>query len=74
LDIQIGIFDLTGKVLETGQFTSFSSPSRVDVLTLNVDSDFGRKLNGGLYLARIIVRSLSNGTKNEQVTKLIMLN
>jgi len=33
-----------------------------------------KKLAPGLYLARLTVRSLSNGSKNEHVTKLIILN
>ena len=32
------------------------------------------KLQPGMYVARLIVRSLTNGSKNEQVTKLIVLN
>jgi hypothetical protein len=37
------------------------------------DVDFVENLNEGLYLARIAVRSLTDGSKNEAVTKLVLL-
>jgi hypothetical protein len=34
----------------------------------------GTKLNDGIYFVKLMVRSLSDGTKNEKLTKLIILN
>jgi hypothetical protein len=50
------------------------SDYKVDLLEINTPDDSGKKLPAGLYLARLVVRSLTNGSKNEQVTKLIVLN
>ena len=46
----------------------------VDLGEINDLYDFGKKLPAGLYLARLAVRSLTNGSKNERVTKLIVVN
>jgi hypothetical protein len=43
-------------------------------MELNTWEDSGKKLPPGLYLARVVVRSMTNGSKNEKVTKLIVLN
>jgi hypothetical protein len=34
----------------------------------------GTKLEEGLYLMKLAVRSLLDGTKNERITKVILLN
>ena len=50
------------------------SEYEVKILEFSPNFDLEKKLPAGLYLARLVVRSLSNGSKNEQVTKLILLN
>ena len=50
------------------------APEQKLAAELNALSHFGKKLPGGIYLARLAVRSLTNGSKNEQVAKLIVLN
>ncbi|MFZ6010849.1 MAG: hypothetical protein ACOYXT_10940, partial [Bacteroidota bacterium] len=74
LQAQLFIYNLQGEVMKAAEFSIYESPYRVDLLELNAPEDFGKKLSTGLYLARLIVRSLSNSSKNEQVTKLIVLN
>jgi len=44
------------------------------LLELDTREDFWKNLKAGLYLARLVVRSVTNGSKNEQVTKLIITN
>ena len=34
----------------------------------------GTKLNNGIYFVKLLVRSLSDGAKNEKLTKFIILN
>jgi Peptidase family C25 len=70
----LSIFDVTGKLLKTQELTVPSSPYEVKLLELDRQGDFGENLKAGLYLARLIVRSLTNGSKNERVTKLIITN
>jgi hypothetical protein len=50
------------------------STQQVNLIELSVSENTGKKLPPGLYLARLIVRSLADGSKNEQVTKLIIAN
>lgn len=74
LQVQLSIFSVTGHRLKDYEFTVTSSPYQVNLLELNSLTEFGKKLPGGLYLARLAVRSLSDSSKNERVTKLIVLN
>ncbi len=73
LQASVTIMDITGSVVQTADFTIYSSPYRVDLLEFNVDNNPYKKQPAGLYLARLRVRSLTNGSKNEQVTKLIIV-
>jgi len=50
------------------------SEYQVNLLEIRADEDFGENLKPGLYLAHLVVRSLSNGSKSEKVTKLILTN
>jgi hypothetical protein len=72
LQAQVFIHDLSGAILQSQDITITESDYKVDLLQVNSSGDFGKKLSAGLYLARLIVRSLTNGSKNEQVTKLII--
>jgi hypothetical protein len=74
LQAQVFIHDLSGAMLKSQDIMITGSDYKVDLLRINSPDDFGKKLSAGLYLARLIVRSLTNGSKNEQVTKLIILN
>lgn len=67
-------YDFTGQIIKTFAFSISSSNYRVELPELDVENDFGKKLQSGLYLAKLVVRSLSNGSKNERVAKLIVLN
>jgi hypothetical protein len=73
LQAQVFIQKVTGELVQHYEITLPESASRVIVMELGaLNSD--KKLTAGLYLARLVVRSLTNGSKNEQVTKLIILN
>ncbi len=74
LQAQLIIYSATGMQLKSYAFDIPASLYRVDLTQLNDLYDFGKKLPGGLYLARLAVRSLTNGSKNERVTKLIVVN
>lgn len=70
----VSIYDLRGELLKTSEKLIYSSSYRVDLLELSSQNAEGKKLMNGLYLARLVVRSLSNGSKNEGVAKLIVVN
>lgn len=74
LQAQLVIYSASGMQLKTYEFDIPASSYRVDLGQINDLYDFGKKLPGGLYLAHLAVRSLTNGSKNERVTKLIVVN
>ncbi|HEY9049746.1 MAG TPA: hypothetical protein VIN08_27800, partial [Ohtaekwangia sp.] len=74
LEAELFIYSITGQQLKNYTFTITESPYRVDLLKFDGTTDPGKKLVLGLYLARVAVRSLTNGSKNERLTKLIVAN
>jgi len=71
---QLYIYSITGQVMKTYDFDIPDSPYYVDLVEIDGLADFGKKLPGGVYLARLAIRSLTNGAKSERVTKLIVVN
>jgi Peptidase family C25 len=68
------LYDLTGSVLQTYDFNIPSSTYQVELPELIPGVNLPKNQGGGLYFARLSLRSLTNGSKNEQVTKLILSN
>jgi hypothetical protein len=71
LEAQVFIYSLTGHRLFDQKIELLNSPYQADLLVID---NTEKKLPAGLYVVRMVVRSLTNGSKNEQVTKLIILN
>jgi hypothetical protein len=74
LEAQLFIYSATGKLVEAMEIPISQSEYKIDLLEMDNEGDSREKLPAGLYFARVVVRSLTNGSKNEQVTKLIVLN
>lgn len=74
LEAQLFIFNPSGKLIRSAEVSVAESEYFINLMELNTLEDSGKKLLPGLYLARLIVRSMTNGSKNERVTKLIVLN
>jgi hypothetical protein len=74
LEAQLFIFSTQGQLISSAEISVSESGYHIDLMELSAWEESGKKLPPGLYLARVIVRSLSNGSKNEKVTKLIVLN
>lgn len=74
LDVYLTIYGSTGDLILTRQFEVFSSQYRVTLSEWDGRASDGTKLARGLYVGRLSVRSLLDGSKNEQFTKLIILN
>lgn len=74
LEASLLIYDYTGQAVQHHSFMVQESSYQVNLLELALGDDINKKLNPGLYLARLIVRSLADGSKNERVTKLIISN
>lgn len=74
LDVTLTVYSADGLSLKTYQVHITESPYRVEVLELNDVHEFGKNPAPGVYLGRLVVRSLSNGSKSERVTKFIVVN
>lgn len=74
LEASLFLYDYTGQAIQQLNFAIPQSNYEVILPELVLSDDFNKKLNPGLYLARLIVRSLADGSKNERVTKLIISN
>lgn len=74
LEAQLFIFNPEGQLIQSVEISIPESDYHVDLTNLSSWQDSGKKLPPGLYFARVIVRSMTNGSKNEKVTKLIVLN
>lgn len=68
------IYDITGSILKTFDFSVPASSYQVELPELITGVNLPKNQGGGLYFARLSLRSLTNGSKNEQVTKLILSN
>ncbi len=75
LRAQLFIFNIAGQLITSSELSVAQSEYHIDLLELNAATGAsGKKLPPGPYLARVVVRSMSNGSKNEKVTRLIVLN
>nr|WP_236676095.1 type IX secretion system sortase PorU [Chryseolinea lacunae] len=74
LEAQLYIYNLAGEKISAYSFSIPTSPYEVNLLEINGPNDEGKKLVAGVYLARLTVRSVTNGSKSERVTKLIVVN
>jgi hypothetical protein len=74
LEATLTLYDETGRVLKAYDFALPGSTYQVDLIELTANSDIFINRTAGLYYARLSVRSVSDGSKSEQVTKLIFMN
>lgn len=74
LEASVVIYNNVGAVVQTMEFSIPESQYQVTLMDWDGSSPDGAKLGAGLYLLRVSVRSLLDGSKNEQITKLIILN
>lgn len=68
------LYDMTGRIIQTYDFNVPDSSYEVQLPDLVPGVNLPKNQGGGLYFARLSLRSLTNGSKNEQVTKLILSN
>lgn len=74
LEASLVIYNTVGAVVQNMKFSIPESQYQVTLMDWDGSSPDGTKLGGGIYLLRLSVRSLVDGSKNEQITKLIILN
>ncbi len=68
------IFNLAGQLIQTMNFSVPESQYQVALTEWDGSDARGTKLTSGIYLMKVLVRSLADGSKNEQFAKLIILN
>lgn len=74
LELALTFFTFTGQTAGEFDYRINSSPYRVTLMEWDGTLQNGAKLAPGLYLMRVNVRSLQDGSKNEQMGKLIITN
>ncbi|MEO1049604.1 MAG: type IX secretion system sortase PorU [Bacteroidota bacterium] len=74
LDIEVEIIKPNGQLASGFQGFFPSSSPTIDLFEWNGQTSSGKKLEPGLYLYRVIVRSRRDGIKNQKFQKLILLN
>jgi len=74
LQASLVLYDYNGQAVSSYEFDLPISNYEVNLLELSRHSPIFKNHSGAIYFARLVVRSLSNGSKNERVTKLIFSN
>ena len=74
LDAELFIFDVMGQLVGSRHYNIPESFFRVTLDEWDGADTAGNKLVNGIYLGKLSVRSLLDGSKNEQITKLIIFN
>jgi len=74
LEAIITIYDIAGQPTSTIQYSIPFSPYQVVLGEWNGTNVDGTKYSPGIYVARLSVRSLADGSQSTQATKLIILN
>lgn len=74
LEAAVSVFDRMGKVVLYNTYQIGASTYKVDLPPWDGTSADGNKLPEGLYLMKLTVRSMLDGTKNDRVAKVILLN
>jgi len=74
LEAFLSIYSVTGQRITDFTFYIPVSQARVTLTEWDGTRINGTKLDPGLYIMKVLVRSLQDGSKNEQITKLIILN
>ena len=74
LEVYATIVDLSGQTMRAINYAVPSSQYLVTLPPWDGTNTAGTKLGNGIYLLRLVVRSLLDGSKNERISKLIILN
>ncbi len=74
LEATLVIYNLAGQVVLSQNYTIEESQYLVTLPEWKIDNAEGRKPGPGLYIARVFVRSLLDGSNNEKNAKFILTN
>ena len=74
LDVMIQVFSVSGKLVKTLKNNIINIGFRDESITWDGLDDFGDKLAKGVYIYKILVKSVDSGEKVEKFEKLVILN
>lgn len=74
LEAVVTVYDQLGQQMVANTYLVNGSGYQVDLPVWDATTGSGTKLTGGLYLLKLSVRSLLDGSKNEKITKVIISN
>jgi len=73
LNVQVQIFTVSGKLVKTINETVQSEGNLSRTIAWNGLDDFGSKIGKGVYVYKLIVKSLNSSVKAEKIEKLVIL-
>lgn len=74
LEINLQIISRSGEVIRDLDFQINESTAHLELFEWDGTNTFGQKLQGGIYLFKVSVRSMADGVKNQRYEKLILIN
>ncbi|MFN6944697.1 MAG: type IX secretion system sortase PorU [Cytophagaceae bacterium] len=74
LDVLIQVYTVSGKLVRTLEGRCYGCPTHLGDIHWNGRDDFGDKIGKGVYVYKVNVRSLRDGSTNFQYQKLVILN
>lgn len=73
LMIQIQIYTVSGKLVKTLDHTVYNSPSHISDINWDGLDDYGDKIGRGVYVYKLKIRSLQDGSTTHVFEKLVLL-
>ncbi len=73
LMIQIQIYTVSGKLVKTLDETVYNSPSHISDINWDGLDDYGDKIGRGVYVYKLKIRSLQDGSTTHVFEKLVLL-
>ena len=74
LEGNLQIINRNGALVNSFDFFIPDSQATVELVNWDGTDKNGAKLNGGLYIFKVVVRSLSDGAQNQKYQKLVLIN
>jgi len=74
LEIQLQIISYKGEVIKEVIMRVPNSSSKISNIIWDGTNNFSEKIDRGVYIYRLFVRSLMDGSKNQKYQKLVLIN
>ncbi len=74
IEVLIQVYTVSGKMIKSMDQVFYMSPAHVSGLVWDGRDDFGDKIGKGVYVYKVKVRSLRDGSTVHQFQKLVLLN